>query len=149
CRDGGPVHDRQDADRTLSGPELGGIGVRRRRLADRDPALGLLFGADRLLRRRVHEGLREAVRHTPAHAEARSIRREPTREHCGGVAAAQAGAVTGKRTTNSLPRSAPSLYAAMLPPWSSTRIRASVRPTPRPSSVRGCDRSLNAHRSEE
>src|SRR4030095_14967352 len=40
---------------------------------------GLLFGAARLLRRRVHEGLREALRYAPGHAEGRGVRRESYR----------------------------------------------------------------------
>ena len=61
-RDGAPVHDRQVADRALSGPQHGGVGIRRRRFSYRHSALDLLLGAGRLLRRGVHQGLLEALR---------------------------------------------------------------------------------------
>ena len=43
-----------------------------------------------------------------------------------------AGSRAGRRTTNSLPRPAPSLRAETEPPCSSTRLRTRVRPMPRP-----------------
>ena len=47
----------------------------------------------------------------------------------------------GKRITNSLPWSAPSLWASMVPPWSSTSRRTSVRPMPSPPCERSSERS--------
>ncbi len=47
--------------------------------------------------------------------------------------------LSGSRTTNSLPFPTPSLWAATLPPWSSTRRRTSDRPSPSPPCVESKD----------
>src|SRR5919108_537684 len=50
-------------------------------------------------------------------------------------------AVAGSRTVKRLPRPRPALQAVTVPPWRSTMRCTSVRPIPRPPSVRSSERS--------
>src|SRR5437773_66496 len=55
--DRAPLHAREDPDRPLSRADGPRVGLRRRRVARRAPAVGLLLGTDPARRRRVHRGV--------------------------------------------------------------------------------------------
>ena len=86
----GAVHDRQVPDRPVHRQERRRLGLRRRRLADRDPALGLLLGADLPRRRRVHLGLCQDLR--------LAARRRGRRRGSEKAAAAERGADAQRRS---------------------------------------------------